>query len=130
MKLPTNRPVVDADDILEGILTWVQIESPTHDAAAVTEVVDLVETEMRMLGAEIDRTPGRMLGRQRPSDGLALLSGDPAFLEQHLLTFLLPAGFHRLDVVTCLGRRRHERIDLGAHPSLESIEVGDLGGVG
>ena len=59
MKMPTNRPVVDADDILDGILTWVQIESPTHDAAAVTEVVDLVETEMRMLGAEIDRTPGR-----------------------------------------------------------------------
>lgn len=54
-----NVPVVDPDDILEGILTWVRIESPTTDAAAVNRVVDQVETEMQMLGAHIERTPGR-----------------------------------------------------------------------
>jgi glutamate carboxypeptidase len=55
----SNRPAVDAEEILEGILAWVQIESPTHDTVAVNRVVDLVETEMRMHGAEIERMPGR-----------------------------------------------------------------------
>lgn len=54
-----NVPVVDPDDILEGILSWVRIESPTTDAAAVNRVVDQVETEMQMLGAHLERTPGR-----------------------------------------------------------------------
>lgn len=38
-----NRPVVDGDEILEGILRWVGIESPTHDSVAVNRMVDHVE---------------------------------------------------------------------------------------
>ncbi len=59
MNQGSNRPVVDAEEILEGILAWVQIESPTHDTAAVNRVVDLVETELRLHEAEVTRIPGR-----------------------------------------------------------------------
>jgi glutamate carboxypeptidase len=54
-----NLPVLDADEILEGILGWVRIESPTVDGRAVNRVVDAVESEFGKLGARIERTPGR-----------------------------------------------------------------------
>ena len=54
-----NRPVVDGDEILEGILRWVGIESPTHDSVAVNRMVDHVEGELARLGAAVERTPGR-----------------------------------------------------------------------
>lgn len=49
----------DADKILSGLIPWVQIESPTYDAAAVNRLMDLAEGDLRRLGAEIERVPGR-----------------------------------------------------------------------
>lgn len=54
-----NEPRIDADEILEGILQWVEIESPSHDAVAVNRMVDRVERDMRSVGARIEREPGR-----------------------------------------------------------------------
>ena len=54
-----NEPHIDADEILEGILEWVRIESPSHDAEAVNRMVDHVESSMRPLTSRIERTPGR-----------------------------------------------------------------------
>ena len=54
-----NVPVLDAEEILEGILTWVAIESPSFEAAAVNRMVDTVEVSARQLGGRIERTPGR-----------------------------------------------------------------------
>ena len=54
-----NEPRIDAEDILEGILEWVRIESPSHDAEAVNRMVDRVESHMRPLTSRILRTPGR-----------------------------------------------------------------------
>ena len=54
-----NEPRIDADEILEGILEWVRIESPSHDAEAVNRMVDHVESSMRPLTSRIERTPGR-----------------------------------------------------------------------
>lgn len=54
-----NEPRIDAEDILEGILEWVRIESPSHDAEAVNRMVDRVESHMRPLTSRIQRTPGR-----------------------------------------------------------------------
>ena len=54
-----NEPCIDADEILEGILEWVRIESPSHDAQAVNRMVDRVEASMRPLTTRIERTPGR-----------------------------------------------------------------------
>jgi len=54
-----NEPKLDADDILGGIVEWVSIESPSHDAKSVNKVVDHVEGQFRDLGLTLDRTPGR-----------------------------------------------------------------------
>ena len=54
-----NEPRIDADEILEGILEWVRIESPSHDAAAVNRMVDEIESRMRPLTPHVERTPGR-----------------------------------------------------------------------
>lgn len=49
----------DADEILAGLVPWVEIESPTYDAAAVNRMMDLAEGEMRQVGAKIERIAGR-----------------------------------------------------------------------
>ena len=54
-----NEPRIDAEEILEGILEWVRIESPSHDAEAVNRMVDRVESLMRPLTSHLQRTPGR-----------------------------------------------------------------------
>ena len=54
-----NEPRIDADEILDGILEWVRIESPSHDAQAVNRMVDHVESAMRPLTSRVERTPGR-----------------------------------------------------------------------
>ena len=53
-----NRPEYDADEILEGIRTWVFVESPTHFPEGVNRVMDLAEREMLSLGAAIERESG------------------------------------------------------------------------
>ena len=54
-----NVPVIDGDEILEGVLRWVDIESPSHDGEAVNHMVDHVEEGLAVLGLHVDRTPGR-----------------------------------------------------------------------
>jgi glutamate carboxypeptidase len=59
MRRLANLPALDAEEILQGICRWVEIESPSHDAAAVNRVMDVAEAELRTIGAAIERTPGR-----------------------------------------------------------------------
>jgi glutamate carboxypeptidase len=54
-----NEPKIDADDVLGGIVEWVSIESPSHDAKSVNMVVDHVEGQFRDLGLQLERIPGR-----------------------------------------------------------------------
>lgn len=54
-----NEPKIDADEVLEGIVEWVSIESPSHDGKSVNKVVDHVEGQMRDLGLKLERIPGR-----------------------------------------------------------------------
>ena len=54
-----NEPKIDADDVLSGIVEWVSIESPSHDAKSVNKVVDHVEGQFRDLGLKLERIPGR-----------------------------------------------------------------------
>lgn len=53
-----NAPVIDAAEILEGILKWVEEESPSHDPDAVNRMADHVEESMAALGLDINRKPG------------------------------------------------------------------------
>jgi glutamate carboxypeptidase len=52
--------VFDPVDILAGLKTWVECESPTFDAAAVNRMMDLASRQLALLGAQLDRVPGRM----------------------------------------------------------------------
>ena len=55
----SNLPKLDAEEILTGVLRWVEVETPSHDGKAVNRLVDQVEQAMAVLGAKITRTPGR-----------------------------------------------------------------------
>lgn len=50
----------DAEEMLAGLRSWVECESPTWDAAAVNRMMDLASYDLAMMGAVIERIPGRM----------------------------------------------------------------------
>ncbi len=56
---PTNLPF-DADAMLAGLRSWIECESPTYDAAAVNRMMDLAARDLALMGARIERIPGRM----------------------------------------------------------------------
>ena len=55
----SNEPVIDPEEILEGIQRWVEIETPSHLGEEVNKLVDVVEKSVQALGAEVIRVPGR-----------------------------------------------------------------------
>ena len=55
---PANLPF-DTDAMLQGLRQWVECESPTWDRAAVNRMLDLAAREMAIMGASIERIPGR-----------------------------------------------------------------------
>src|SRR5215216_166337 len=56
---PKNLPF-DADAMLDGLRPWIECESPTYDAAAVNRMMDVVAGDLALMGARIERIPGRM----------------------------------------------------------------------
>src|SRR5205085_3933688 len=50
----------DTDTMLEGLRPWVEIESPTFDAARVNAMMDYVARECAVSGATVERIAGRM----------------------------------------------------------------------
>ena len=54
-----SAPRIDADEILDGIRTWVEAETPTDDAPAVNRLMDRVAGDFAALGAGVERVPGR-----------------------------------------------------------------------
>jgi glutamate carboxypeptidase len=58
--LPPEALNLEAEALLAGLRRWVECESPTYDAAAVNRMMDLASREMALLGARIERIPGRM----------------------------------------------------------------------
>jgi len=47
----------DAEEIVAGIAEWAAIESPSFDAAAVNQMMDLAQSAMVRLGATVERMP-------------------------------------------------------------------------
>lgn len=73
----------DAEEILAGILPWVEVESPTTHVAGVNRMMDLAAADMLALGARIERVPGEdgyadivlaRLGGEPTSAGILILS--------------------------------------------------------
>ncbi len=54
-----NTPPFDAQELLDEIRSWVVIESPTTDPAAVNRMVDKVEADARTAKTVIKRVHGR-----------------------------------------------------------------------
>ena len=50
-----NEPKIDAEEILDGILEWVEIETPTYHADAVNTLADRVGAG---IGCATERVPG------------------------------------------------------------------------
>lgn len=55
-----NALPFDADAMLHGLRRWVECESPTWNASAVNRMMDLAARDMALMGARVDRIPGRM----------------------------------------------------------------------
>jgi glutamate carboxypeptidase len=54
-----STSLFNADEIIEGLLPWVRVESPTLHVAGVNRMMDLAAADLTRLGATIERTPGR-----------------------------------------------------------------------
>ncbi len=55
----SNLATLDAEELLDGIRRWVEIETPTSDGAAVTHLMTEAERDWQRLGARTERIPGR-----------------------------------------------------------------------
>lgn len=55
-----HRLAFDPAAMLAGLRPWVECESPTFDAAAVNRVMALASRDLAVMGARIERIPGRM----------------------------------------------------------------------
>ncbi len=57
---PATALPFEADEILARLMRWAACESPTFDAAAVNRMMDMAGRDLALLGARVDRIPGRM----------------------------------------------------------------------
>ena len=56
---PTALPF-DANHMLAQLRPWVECESPTFDKQSVDRMMDLASRDLALMGARVDRIPGRM----------------------------------------------------------------------
>ena len=59
MGVKKNVPIINADEILEGIKSWVEIESPSGNRKMVNRVMDVAQGLAGKIGADIKRIPGK-----------------------------------------------------------------------
>jgi glutamate carboxypeptidase len=59
MSLIDSADPFNADRLVETVSTWTRCESPTHDAAAVNQMLDLVAAEFAGSPVALERIPGR-----------------------------------------------------------------------
>ena len=48
----------DAEEMLTGLRPWIECESPTWDAAAVSRMMDLAARDLSAIGATVETVPG------------------------------------------------------------------------
>ena len=54
-----NEPVIDQEEIIDGILDWVETETPTYFAEEVNKLADKVQTLWEGAGCAVERIDGR-----------------------------------------------------------------------
>ena len=79
-----------SEDMLAELETWVRLETPTTDPAAVNRLMDVAEAELAAVGAVLTRIPGRdgfgdtLIARTPPSTALSY--DKPILVAGHLDT--------------------------------------------
>lgn len=60
--MTTSISAADIDDkaLLQELVAWVEIETPSHDANAVNRLVDRVESLAKAASLDVDRLPGTL----------------------------------------------------------------------
>lgn len=53
-----NEPAIDEEEIVEGILDWVEMETPTYDAVRVNKLADRIRTQWEGTGCSVERVDG------------------------------------------------------------------------
>src|ERR1700691_4362475 len=51
--------MTEAEDLLAELATWVRLETPSTDPAAVNRLMDLAERDLAQAGADMTRVPGK-----------------------------------------------------------------------
>ncbi|WP_229673188.1 M20 family metallopeptidase [Salipiger pallidus] len=51
--------MMKSEDILQGLMAWVEIDTPTGDVVGIGKLVDLIQSQLDPLGCDIERIPGR-----------------------------------------------------------------------
>ncbi|NQW10059.1 MAG: M20/M25/M40 family metallo-hydrolase [Alphaproteobacteria bacterium] len=54
-----NEPKIDAEEILDGILEWVEMETPTYHGDKVNLLADRIQGQWEAQGCGVERIPGR-----------------------------------------------------------------------
>ncbi|VDS08760.1 Carboxypeptidase G2 precursor [Paracoccus haematequi] len=49
----------DSETLLNGLMRWVEIDTPTGDIEGIARLIDLIETDLRPLGPRLERIPAR-----------------------------------------------------------------------
>lgn len=84
---------LDTDSLLAGLKRWVECESPTFDPAAVNRMMDVVEADLRGVGATVTRFPGPPgLGDCLRGDFPHPRRGEPGILVMSHLDTVHPVG--------------------------------------
>jgi len=50
---------MQSEDILKGLMSWVEINTPTGSVDTISALVDLIASELEPLGCALERIPGR-----------------------------------------------------------------------
>ncbi|MEO1104230.1 MAG: M20/M25/M40 family metallo-hydrolase [Pseudomonadota bacterium] len=56
--MDVNALPIDVDEMLAGLKPWIECESPTYDAAAVSRMVGIAGAHLSALGAKVEPIPG------------------------------------------------------------------------
>src|SRR6185312_3131931 len=54
-----SADVGSSEDLLNELATWVRLETPTTDPAAINRLMDIAARDLGEAGAELTRVPGR-----------------------------------------------------------------------
>lgn len=88
-----NELPFDAEAMVLGLRPWIECESPTYDTAAVNRMMDIAASDLAIMGATIERIPGKLgLGDSVRAKFAHPRAGQPGILIAGHLDTVHPIG--------------------------------------